>query len=336
VNHFTGGLNSQEMPSGCIAPNGDVLLAAGRSLVRSKDKGRSWQAPEALPEKLGKVTDYLNTMFRTAKGRLIVQTWEDDREKKKTDRPRIAIAESADNGRTWSDPVPSEVAAGWPTVPASLVPYGPILETRDGTMMRFLLGAAKENSQFTNVVTWSAIHCKAFVTRSTDGGKHWSAAIEIDRPGWYQQERGAIPGSLDLTEPTGVSIGNKVIVLVRPVYSPMMWLCRSDDDGATWDSAARATFPGYAQSMIRTHSGTIVCAHRYPQYSINLSADNGLHWDMGTVIDYPIWAMGCLIEVEPDVVLSTYMNWAREAPLLAQLIRVKPDRVEPIAVGAGK
>ena len=85
--------------------------------------------------------------------------------------------------------------------------------------------------------------------------------------------------------------------------------------------------------MIRTHSGTIVCAHRYPQYSMNLSRDNGLNWDAGTVIDYPIWAMGCLVEVEPDVVLSTYMNFAREAPLLAQLIRVKPDRVEPIAVG---
>ena len=39
VNSFEVGLSSAEMPSGCIAPNGDILLAAGNQLVRSKDKG---------------------------------------------------------------------------------------------------------------------------------------------------------------------------------------------------------------------------------------------------------------------------------------------------------
>ena len=82
--------------------------------------------------------------------------------------------------------------------------------------------------------------------------------------------------------------------------------------------------------MARTRSGTIVCAHRFPQYSVNLSTDEGLHWDEGTVIDYPVWAMGCLVEVEPDVLLCTYMNWDRKEPLLAQLLRVQPSRVAPL------
>ena len=102
-----------------------------------------------------------------------------------------------------------------------------------------------------------------------------------------------------------------VTTLVRPIYSPYMWQCWSHDGDANWDAAARATFPGYAQSMIRTASGAIVCAHRYPQYSVNVSRDDGLHWDEGTVIDYPAWAMGCIVEVEPDVLLCTYMNWER-------------------------
>ncbi|MCC6488955.1 MAG: DUF1080 domain-containing protein, partial [Candidatus Hydrogenedentes bacterium] len=55
---FTIGLTSAEMPSSCIAPNGDVLVAAGNQLVRSSDKGRTWQAPETLPESLGTITDY--------------------------------------------------------------------------------------------------------------------------------------------------------------------------------------------------------------------------------------------------------------------------------------
>ena len=82
--------------------------------------------------------------------------------------------------------------------------------------------------------------------------------------------------------------------------------------------------------MVRTQSGAIVCAHRYPQYSVNTSYDNGLNWDDGTVIDYPIWAMGSLTEVEPDVLLCTYMNAQRNLPLLAQRFRATPAGIQPI------
>ncbi|NPV46096.1 MAG: DUF1080 domain-containing protein [Armatimonadetes bacterium] len=326
--HFTIGLSSQDMPSGCVAPNGDVLVAAGTKLVRSTDHGRTWQTPVELPGKLGPVGDYGSTMFRTAAGRLLVMVYR-TQEQLGQATPEIAIAESADNGLTWSDPVRSVVAEGWPALPSNLVPYGPLVETADGTLLRFLLGSAKEeNDAFTNVVTWSATHCKAFAIRSTDGGATWSAPLELDRPAWSGQARGTIPGSLDLTEPTGVALGNRVMVLVRPIYSPFMWQCWSEDSGANWDAAARATFPGYAQSMVRTQSGAILCAHRYPLYSVNMSRDGGLHWDAGTVIDYPVWAMGCMVEVEPDVVLCTYMNAQRDQPLLAQRLRVNGDRLE--------
>ncbi|MCX5757164.1 MAG: exo-alpha-sialidase [Candidatus Hydrogenedentes bacterium] len=330
---FSVGLTSEQMPSACIAPNGDVLLAAGSQLVRSKDKRRTWAAPEALPEGLGVVTDYGNTLFRTAGGRLIVMLYR-PQEKTGKSAPEISIAESTDNGLTWSAPVPSEVGAEWPAQRKNVVPYGPLIENKDGVLMRFLLGGVKEeNDTFTDVRTWGSIHCKAFVIRSMDGGKTWSGPIEIDRPSWSGTQRGTIPGSLDLTEPTGVVIGNIVTVLVRPVYSPMMWQCWSYDGGATWDAAARATFPGYAQSMTRTSSGAILCAHRFPLYSVNdsvnVSRDNGLNWDAGTVIDYPAWAMGCTLEVEPDVVLAAYMNAERNLPLLLQRIRVTPQGLRP-------
>jgi len=328
VHHFTVGLDSQNMPSGCVAPNGDVLLAAGNQLVRSIDKGRTWGAPETLPEKLGTVTDYGNTMFCTSKRRLIAQLWR-DREPSGKPEPEILISESTDNGHTWSDPAPSQVATGWPELPARLVCYGPLLETADGTLLRFLLGGVGEESKFTDVRTWGATHCKAYAIRSTDGGATWSAAIELDRPSWSGVPRGELPGSLDFTEPTGVAMGDKITVLIRPVYSPYMWQCWSEDAGASWDAASRATFPGYAQSMIRTQSGAIVCSHRYPQYAVNVSYDNGLNWDEGTIIDYPVWGMGCMIEVEADVVLCTYMNAQRNLPLLAQLFRVRPKGIEP-------
>ena len=172
---------SELMPSGCVSGNGDVLLAAGNVMLRSTDKGRTW-SKEALPEKLGAVNDYGNTMFRDSKGRLIVFLWT-KYERAKKSVPEIALSESTDYGKTWSDPVPSKVQEGWPADPAALQVYGPLMETADGTLLRFLLGRVEPGSSpFTDVVTWGAIRCKAFCIRSTDGGTSWSAPIELDRP----------------------------------------------------------------------------------------------------------------------------------------------------------
>jgi len=182
--------------------------------------------------------------------------------------PKIGIAESTDNGHTWGDTVPSQVPPEeeWEkTAKPPRSPYGPLVETEDGTLLRFLYtngGAKVENPVFSSIHTWGATHCQAFVIRSTDGGASWSAPIELDwpMPGYpFTAQRGDIPGSLDFTEPTGVAIGNTVTVLIRPIYSPMMWQCWSYDAGRTWDAAVRATFPGYAQSMVRTSSGAILC-----------------------------------------------------------------------------
>jgi len=325
---FTVGLGSG-MPTGCVAPNGDVLIAKDSKLVRSSDKGRTWGEPVEVPEKLGGLSDYSNTMFCTSAGRLVVMIFR-SRSKESDEVPKILMSESADDGHTWSAPTPSQVASGWSETPVKLVAYGPLTETEDGTLLRFLRSDGWSEPKFPDITTWGSFRSRGFAIRSTDSGASWSAPIELDWPTWHNAQRGDVPGSLDLSEPTGVAIGNTVTVLLRPVYSPMMWQCWSYDGGATWDSAVRATFPGYAQSMIRTRSGAILCAHRYPHYSVNVSYDDGLNWDAGTVIDYPSWAMGCMVEVEPDVVLCTYMNWETSLPLLAQLIRVTPDGIYPV------
>ena len=333
---FNVGLNSAPSPSGCIAPNGDVLLfgaslASGKAaLSRSKDKGRTWSVEE-VPDKL-----HNELLHHTRDGRLILHRYHH--------QPAVYMSESTDNGKTWSETFSAKMPADWPTDLGQLVAYGPLIETQDGTLLRFIMGGAMEkNARYDDIHTWGAVHAKAYAIRSTDGGKSWSLPIEIDRPiEWTHPggaKRGHVPGSLDMTEVTGVAIGNKVTVVVRPTYQSTMWQCWSVDAGATWDAAAHTTFAGYAQSTIRTSSGAIVVAHRYPQYSVNVSRDNGLNWDEGTVIDYPSWAMGCMVEVAPDVILCTYMNAASgdiglftKQPLLAQLFRVTKDRIVPIDI----
>ena len=340
LHHFTVGLEGCDgTPSAFVAPNGDVIVALGKQLVRSKDKGRTWLEPETLPEKFGTLIDK-DTMLSTSDGRMIVQIWRDCTATKKP-MPEILISESTDNGYTWSDPVQSQISDGWLEYPPKRIDtYGKLIETDDGTLLRFMLGDGEvgEESRFTNVFTWGAGRCKAYAIRSTDGGKSWSAPIEIDQPrSWkaseptHHLERGKIPGSLDFTEPSGVAIGNTVTALIRPIYSSTMWQCWSYDAGKTWDAASRTTFPGYAQAMLRLKSGAILCAHRYPHHAINISYDDGLNWDEGTIIDYPIGANGCMVEVEPDVVLCAFPNFLPSWPLLVHLFRVTPEGIQPIS-----
>lgn len=315
----------QNMPSICRAPGGDLLLAIPSEnatfLVRSIDNGRTWGAPQELPAVL-----HGGVVHATRGGRLVVQVISAE--------PRqVLMAESQDDGRTWSEPVAAELTGEWPADPARLSPYGPLLELADGTLVRFLLGGLAGN-EGKNVVQWGSIHCQAFAIRSTDGGRIWSPPVNLDRPSWTGQPAGTIDGSFDLTEPVAAVLGDgRILCYIRPIYSPTMWETFSDDGGETWASARRGPFPGYAPCMTRTSSGALLVAHRFPGHSINVSYDDGVTWDEGTTVDFPVWAMGCMMEVEPEVVLFAYMDANRQF-LRVQRIRVTRDGLEPLPVGS--
>jgi hypothetical protein len=70
---------------------------------------------------------------------------------------------------------------------------------------------------------------------------------------------------------------------------------------------------------------------RFPGLTMHTTRDDGMTWDDGgggTYIDTSIWAMGSLIEVEPNLVLHIYMDsWQGLAR--AQFIRVTPEGLMP-------
>jgi hypothetical protein len=330
-----------DMPTACIAPNGDVLVVCGGKMIRSRDHGRTWEPAVDVPPNLGNLSDYRDTLFTTSDGRLLLMRYR-VRDTGHPDAPWIGFSESKDNGHTWLGTPESYFVqftgkvdpTSWPAQPATLQTYGPLIQTDGGTWIRLLMGGVTPPGELhEKVQAWGAVQCRAFAVRSTDQGATWSSAIELDQPTAYNHQRGDFFGSLDMTEPTGVAIGDTVTVLVRPIYSTQMWQCWSYDQGKTWDAAVRTTFPGYAQAMIRLKSGPILVGHRHPQYSINVSYDDGVNWDAGTIIDYPGWAMGTMLEVEPDIVLAIYMSARRDWPLRAQRIRVNPNGLVPLTPG---
>ena len=66
-------------------------------------------------------------------------------------------------------------------------------------------------------------------------------------------------------------------------------------------------------------------------HPLDVSYDDGVNWDKGTVVDYPTQANGFMVEVETNVVLCTYQDKSsRGQPLLAQRIRVTPEGVSPV------
>jgi hypothetical protein len=342
-------LPSNPVSQGCIAPNGDVIIASDSELLRSTDGARTWQK-EQLPKHLMGISGMGNTLFTTSDGRLIaIGAMGGFISQDQGPNHAFYMSQSPDSGKTWSETklCPLKDDFEWPSNLSKSVsghrylgPWGPLVETADGSLLRFTLGGTGFLPGYPDIQSWGSHGCLARVFRSTDRGQTWSGPIDIDQPVAHRKERGSIQGSLDLTETNAVAMGNTVMTMTRPVYGAGMWQSWSHDSGATWDAAARTSFPGYACSMTRTSSGAIVLAHRFPGYSVNISRDGGRNWDAGTIIDWQPWGQGALIEVEPDVLLVTYMNtdlgdWHNLvktdiSPLLSQRFRITQDRIVPL------
>jgi hypothetical protein len=202
---------------------------------------------------------------------------------------------------------------------------------RDGAVLAFGLSGHISTLEKANIWQWGSHHCQAFATRSEDNGRSWSERVNIDNPGLTQVTKGEQIGSnLDLTEVCAAETASgKILALIRPIYSPWMWEASSDDGGRTWGPVVRGPFPGYATpNMLRTDSGAILVPHRHPNLTVHTSLDDGRTFDQGTRIDSGVWAMGSILEVEPNLVLYIYFD-SYLSRMRGQFIRITPEGIEP-------
>ena len=294
------------------APNGDLLCAFVGSgqlqLGRSADRGLTWSAAPAPQNMEGQIALLQD-------GRLISVS---------VLQGHGSWSQSLDNGHTWTSVTPISPAAPWPADPAR-TPTSYQFQLRDGTLIRFGVGAHSTSTE--PITRWGAAHLQAFAIRSTDGGKTWSAPANLDATDREDM------GNFDLTEPVAFETHDgRLMCLIRPIYSPWMWETWSDDQGRTWSPCVRGPFPGYAPSTpVRVSSGVVLFPTRFPGVTMHLTRDDGMTWDDGgggTYLDTSIWAMGSLLEVEPNLVLFIYMDSWHDR-LRAQFIHVTDTGLMP-------
>ncbi len=310
--------DAQQSPSGITrAPNGDLLLALNPvGLLRSLDNGRTWTPVEAE----GWPGGWIHTM---RDGRLITLFNSDG---------ELLLAESTDNGKTWSAPEKTERA---PFVPPENAPDARLggvqglMELNDGTLLGFQVSSIPGHggeSGF-NIWEWGMWSgYAAWSIRSTDGGHTWSAPVPLNGPPAIGQKYDLVECSSNIQTKEG-----KVLSLVRPIYSPWLWEVWSENNGESWGPATSGPFPAYNNAVLphATASGALLMGGRMPALGLHVSHDSGMSWKHYR-IDTVIWAGGVMYEVEPDVVLWVYMGeYAPNPDARAQFIRVTPDGVEP-------
>jgi hypothetical protein len=148
------------------------------------------------------------------------------------------------------------------------------------------------------------------VIRSEDDGRTWTAPVLCDAnnrdPGEPLTDLMFAGRSYEVAMDEGEE--GTLVGIGRPDRDPYMWRLLSNDGGKNWEPAAIGHFPGYCPSLTRTRSGALVATVRYPHFAAYLSRDGGRTWGLPVIVDYCLWANQQAVEIEPDVVLVTYMG----------------------------
>lgn len=313
--------NMMSSPGITRAPGGELLMPVNggyimdrmvTQLMASSDNARTWSALETKNFPGG----WVHTL---GNGQLITLY---------RNEQQVMRAVSKDNGRKWSGHRKVKCAEFVPPDnEPKLKVHGPsgFMELDDGTLLGFLCGTPPGMGHEGNfaIWEWGRYPVAAYSTRSTDGGLSWSRPERLNGPPAKGQKWDLCECSSNVQTKDG-----KLLSLVRPIYSPWMWEIWSTDRGKSWGPATSGPFPCYAATAFCTSRGVILVSGRMPGLGLYASHDNGMTWKTYRIDTGGLWAMGCMYEVEKDLVFYPYMD-TYESDMRAQFIRITEDGVYP-------
>jgi len=251
-------------PSIAQAPNGDLLavFSGDRTahispdgkvqMVRSQDGGDTWS--EAVTVFDTPIDDRDSGIIRTAKDTMLVSwftgpgggEWQGH-----------WIVRSTDSGRTWSDPVRTEVTT----------PHGPT-QLGDGRIL--FVGQRPHES-----------HGQPYdvgVLESRDDGRTWQTI------GTFPVPEGVHMLTHDECHVVECADG-RLVIAFRDCFEPhRMRQAESADGGRTWSEVHVTPVHGYPPHVIRLRNGWLLAVYgkRWPPYGeyACISRDNGETWDV--------------------------------------------------------
>ena len=249
-------------------------------LVRSKDNGMNWTAPETIHD--SPLDDRDAGLLITRKGTMILSwfTWDFPEAKitnnaawsmgwrsyldsvTQADRRKhhgYWIRRSADNGKTWEEPVRTPSSA----------PHGPI-QLKDGRLLYVGKGWLDE---FGGAAVSAA--------ESKDDGKTWNVIWSQALTNAEQQR---------LSEPHAVELADgRIIAMLRYSGSKTeaeghLWQTESADGGHSWTPPVMTPIWGYPPHLILLKDGRVLCTYGYRKAPFGqracLSYDGGKTWDI--------------------------------------------------------
>lgn len=253
----------------------------------------------------------------------------------------LAWRDSADMGLTWSPPQPCQLTGDWNRdifrEEAWNHLYGGA-RLSDGTLLTVILHGPRDWDKIIpnrGQGTWGAAFAQPYLSRSQDDGQTWSEPVPMDDAAINQGGKPDAPhGGFSETVMAELP-GGRIVAHARPFAAPFMWRTHSDDRGKSWRVVTYEPFSGAGgPQLLCTKSGYLVSVKRGPALCMHISADGGVNWDEGTIIDYPASFNGQILEVEPDIVLVVYpesMGEFRPSHVRAQLIHITPSGPIPIS-----
>ena len=257
----------------------------------------------------------------------------------------LTYQDSHDNGLTWGKPQISRMVGDWSELyrkPSWNHIYG-FTQLRDGTLLTlFLRGFVGIYAPLGNKMTkqgsigegtWGTEIAQPYCTRSEDGGLTWQAPVAMDNAALYDGNVPDSPNGGWSETVFGDLPSGRIVALCRPYRSPYSWQTHSEDGGRTWRLDCYTSFStSGGPQMIATDTGCLAVVGRQTGLGIHTSADGGVNWDNGTLLDHDCWFNGFMEKVEPDVALVFYFAPGRgdAEPCLPRLQRLRITKDGPV------
>jgi hypothetical protein len=262
--------------------------------VYSTDEGRTWSSPRVVYD--GPHDDRDPSVVQLADGRILCNFFslEPDGEGGYRGLGSWLVA-SADGGATWS-------AAR--QIVSDYYCSAPVRVLRDGTLV---LGLYREASNDAN----------GAVTLSSDGGRSWSAPIDIDN------------GGLRLDAETDViELPDGRLYAAQRTAKESMRFSVSEDGGRSWTVSEPMGFPGHCPYLYRSPEGVVVVAHRLPQTSLHYSLDEGATWSGNVLVDDVRGAYPSMVTLKDGSTLIVYYEEGEGSNIRARKFRATRDGIE--------